>query len=179
MRRLCNSRPKPLPSGASEVMTGLRNGNPTVCDNCGGQGYTDGGTSACGKCFGVGIMTPELAKVLAPLSASKQEIIADAQIKQACQRASEDKAAQFISLCTDIIRDFSSWSSIENATTALAQFSLDNRQAIISAFHFSTIHRNSMPDGFNAANERTDRRIRDLETENARLRDRLEGRQRV
>lgn len=31
-----------------------------VCDNCGGQGYTDMGRSACAVCLGGGFETPEV-----------------------------------------------------------------------------------------------------------------------
>lgn len=53
-----------------EVIARLKNGSLLICegagsdDGCGGEGYTDGGTTVCGFCFGAGVMTPELRSAL-------------------------------------------------------------------------------------------------------------------
>lgn len=43
-----------------EVIARLQHRKIAVCDECGGEGYTDAGTTACGVCFGVGVMTRQL-----------------------------------------------------------------------------------------------------------------------
>lgn len=57
-------------TSVAEVVARLKNGSLMICegagsdDGCGGQGYTDGGTTCCGFCFGAGVMTPELRSAL-------------------------------------------------------------------------------------------------------------------
>lgn len=48
-------------SEIGEVVARVRRRSLAVCDNCGGEGYTDMGRSACADCYGAGVMTPELA----------------------------------------------------------------------------------------------------------------------
>ncbi len=54
----------------AEFVARLRNRSLVVCENCGGEGYTDMGKSACGRCYGAGVETPELMARLANIDAS-------------------------------------------------------------------------------------------------------------
>lgn len=57
----------PAPTDAAEiaeVVARVRGRSLAVCDNCGGQGYTDMGKSACAGCFGAGVITQEMAYAL-------------------------------------------------------------------------------------------------------------------
>lgn len=61
-------------SEIGEVIARVRQRHLTVCENCGGQGYTDGGTTACGICLGAGVTTPELLKALRQHSAYRDAL---------------------------------------------------------------------------------------------------------
>lgn len=52
-------------SEIGEVVARVRQRSLTVCENCGGEGYTDMGKSACAECFGAGVTTPEMLARLA------------------------------------------------------------------------------------------------------------------
>lgn len=47
-----------------EILARLQVGQLMICENCGGQGYTDSHNSVCADCYGAGVMTPELRAVL-------------------------------------------------------------------------------------------------------------------
>lgn len=57
-------------AGLGEVIARLKNGSLLICegvngkDGCGGEGYTDGGTTCCALCLGTGLTTPELLTVI-------------------------------------------------------------------------------------------------------------------
>lgn len=54
-----------------EAISRVRSGSLPVCENCGGQGYTDAGRSACAECHGAGVMTPELLAALSKMPDSR------------------------------------------------------------------------------------------------------------
>jgi DnaJ-class molecular chaperone len=45
----------------AEVTARLKNNSLSPCLNCGGQGYTDQGKSACFWCRGAGVITQQMA----------------------------------------------------------------------------------------------------------------------
>lgn len=51
-------------SEIGEIVARVRQRLLAVCENCGGEGYSDMGRSACAECYGAGVMTPELAERL-------------------------------------------------------------------------------------------------------------------
>jgi hypothetical protein len=57
-------RPSERDEAIAEVTARLKNYSLSPCLDCGGQGYTDMGKSACAVCLGVGVTTPEMLAAL-------------------------------------------------------------------------------------------------------------------